>query len=444
MPENPVNAKALYNAFPSPPPPVEGWLEGWSYRKSHVIQGSSAGSVTDYQIRITVHYGSGTDSGEHVYLNGKCRTDFGDIRFTDSSGTLLSYFLEEKVNSNYAVFWVKIPSIPASPNTVTIYIYYGNPSATTISNGEATFPWLFDDFANYNINDTPNTTDWDTSGVNANNTITVYYDPEDTSKKCFRIKESGDGTDTKLIGLLKGYRTGFALHFRVWQSRDENTYYSCYENNTIVVTVQYDDGDKRYEWYDGSAYRNFSPTSPTISIGTWYEIIWKVLDTGEEEMIWNINGTDYEGGFRANVTTGINKVAFWLYRLTSFSLYIGGVGQDNRYIFARKFIDPEPSHGAWGNEETNVIVTNENVTPNSGFVGDSVTYSAIVKDGGGNPLPEDFVADLLMNSTVVVDNQSFVAGVYDSGTGELTLVFTVPSLPSGTKTVKLKWEEQTI
>jgi len=51
---------------------------------------------------------------------------------------------------------------------------------------------------------------------------------------------------------------------------------------------------------------------------------------------------------------------------------------------------------------------------------------------------------LLMNSTVVVDNQQFVAGVYDSSTGELTLIFTVPDLPAGTKTVKLKWEEQTI
>ena len=91
-----------------------------------------------------------------------------------------------------------------------------------------------------------------------------------------------------------------------------------------------------------------------------------------------------------------------------------------------------------------VIVTNESVTPDSGFVGDSVTYNAIVKDEYGNPLPEEFIADLLMNSTVVVDNQSFIAGVYNPSTGELTLVFTVPSLPSGTKTVKLKWEEQTI
>jgi len=116
------------------------WLTGWLHRKSHEIVGSTAGAVTDYQIRIKVHYGSGTDSGEDVYLNGKCRTDFGDIRFTDSDGvTELSYWMEEKLDGDYAIFWVKVPYIPASPDTAIIYIYYGNPSATTTSNGVSTF-----------------------------------------------------------------------------------------------------------------------------------------------------------------------------------------------------------------------------------------------------------------------------------------------------------------
>jgi len=99
-----------------------------------VIEGSSAGAVTDYQIRVVVHYGVGADSGEDVYLNGHCRTDFGDVRFTDSDGiTELPYWMEEKVDGDYAIFWVKVPSIPASPDSTTIYIYYGNPSATTTS-----------------------------------------------------------------------------------------------------------------------------------------------------------------------------------------------------------------------------------------------------------------------------------------------------------------------
>ena len=46
-----------------------------------------------------------------------------------------------------ATFWVKVPSLPASGN-LTIYMYYGNPSATNTSNGSATF-YFFDDFESY-------------------------------------------------------------------------------------------------------------------------------------------------------------------------------------------------------------------------------------------------------------------------------------------------------
>jgi hypothetical protein len=45
--------------------------------------------------------------------------------------------------------WVKVPFIPAS-TTKTIYVYYGNPSATSTSNGTATFDF-FDDFNDNSI-----------------------------------------------------------------------------------------------------------------------------------------------------------------------------------------------------------------------------------------------------------------------------------------------------
>ncbi|MEM3697109.1 MAG: hypothetical protein QXQ94_06380, partial [Candidatus Bathyarchaeia archaeon] len=78
-----------------------GWLSGWSYRKSHVIN-SASGAGTNYQVRVKAHYGSGTDNGENVYLNSHCRTDFGDVRFTDDDGeTVLDYWMESKtVNSS--------------------------------------------------------------------------------------------------------------------------------------------------------------------------------------------------------------------------------------------------------------------------------------------------------------------------------------------------------
>ena len=76
-----------------------GWLSGWQYRKSHEIEGSSAGAQTNYQVKIIVHKGTGTDSGEHVYCNNHCQDDFGDIRFTKSDGvTELDYLLNGRVH----------------------------------------------------------------------------------------------------------------------------------------------------------------------------------------------------------------------------------------------------------------------------------------------------------------------------------------------------------
>lgn len=47
--------------------PVQGaWLEGWDYRKSHTITGSSAGQQTDYQVGIKVYDGAGTDGTESI------------------------------------------------------------------------------------------------------------------------------------------------------------------------------------------------------------------------------------------------------------------------------------------------------------------------------------------------------------------------------------------
>jgi len=60
----------------------ENWLVGYNYRKSHVIE-NATGAGTNYQIKIVTYLGSGTDSGENVYLGGKARSDFADVRFTD-------------------------------------------------------------------------------------------------------------------------------------------------------------------------------------------------------------------------------------------------------------------------------------------------------------------------------------------------------------------------
>jgi len=72
------------------------------------------------------------------------RSDFGDLRFYDLvSGQELPYWIDS-VSATSATAWVK----PGSANT--IYLYYGNPSATSSSNGKNTF-LVFDDFSDGTI-----------------------------------------------------------------------------------------------------------------------------------------------------------------------------------------------------------------------------------------------------------------------------------------------------
>ncbi len=116
------------------------WLTGWKRRKSKTINGSIAGTQTDYQMMLTLHKPPGIDTTTDIYLGTNVRDDFGDIRFTSGDGsTILTYWIESFILGSIATIWIKVPSILADPSSTTIYIYYDNSSATNLSNGTNTF-----------------------------------------------------------------------------------------------------------------------------------------------------------------------------------------------------------------------------------------------------------------------------------------------------------------
>jgi len=116
------------------------WPSGWLYRRAITINNTqNSDNLADYQVNVTINT-------LNLISAGKMRSDCGDIRFIDSDDqTQLSYWIESGCNSASTRIWVKVPSIPAS-STKTIYLYYGNPSATSQSNGTNTFDF-FDDFS---------------------------------------------------------------------------------------------------------------------------------------------------------------------------------------------------------------------------------------------------------------------------------------------------------
>ena len=115
-----------------------GWLSAsWQYRSTVSVGNPGGTTLSGYQLNVVL--GSGFDFT-------KAQSNGGDVRFTASDGvTLLPYWIESwNAGSKSASVWVKVPSIPAAG--ATVYLYYGNSSATSASNGNTTFDF-FDDFS---------------------------------------------------------------------------------------------------------------------------------------------------------------------------------------------------------------------------------------------------------------------------------------------------------
>ena len=96
------------------------WDASFLYR-TQVNISNSGSALTDYQAAITLNT-------QAPVLAGKMRSDCGDIRITNSTDSILPYWVETACNSTATKIWVKVPAIASGANTV--YIYYGNPLAT--------------------------------------------------------------------------------------------------------------------------------------------------------------------------------------------------------------------------------------------------------------------------------------------------------------------------
>ena len=122
-----------------------GWLADWDYRKGIDLSNSNSADLSYYQMGLSI-------DTQTLIAAGKMRADCGDLRFTDQNGLdSLSYWLESGCNTSQTRLWVKVPLIAASDST-KVYLYYGNPTASDVSSGNAVFS-LFDHFTSNTLGD---------------------------------------------------------------------------------------------------------------------------------------------------------------------------------------------------------------------------------------------------------------------------------------------------
>lgn len=316
------------------------WL-GWNYRKSHIIHGVSE-NLINYQINITVYYGSGVDNGYEVYLNGNCSKDFKDIRFTSNDGeTELDYWIENKIDSNYCKFWVEIDNISKNIDN-TIYIYYNATVGLTTSNGENTFV-IFDDFSSDTSSQYTKSA-W--LGVNGIVPNMVYK----STGKYMELNMIGKGTGAGMVTLTgSSYSDEYSIDAKVQYTNDN-------PNEQVGIGVH---GTTKDITTQGSNY---------VSLPTYNKYIRILSGSGgannNEAFNWLYGLSSEWNTFYMSITS--SQVFMYVNGDKELSAnYVVQNGQVGFYVFGtittgkvnvdelriRKYVYPEPQHGIWGNIE---------------------------------------------------------------------------------------------
>jgi len=329
------------------------------------LTGSTAASATNYQIPITVYRSSGTNTGSSVYIGTDIYSDYSNLYFLASDQvTALPFYIESGTQTNSSArIWVSVPSIPASPSTTKVYIYWNTSGTyTSPSNGTTTFPSLFDDF-NGTAGSAPNASKWSvqlkgtstSSSVQLNGSGEVILTPTDDSISSVSLLSLNTMPANGFsIYIRRKYTTGvypdasFATTNTLVASDDTLTsswwhttlgggYMLLYQSINLVIV-------RRQPTYTGSSQTPTDLIIPSIStlINT-YEIVEIQYSTaGVINFIWN--------GVNKATITDTTFLSGGKYVLISQGNYTGKFNNVETvdYVFVRSYLNPEPAVTAWG------------------------------------------------------------------------------------------------
>ena len=124
------------------------WFDdAWDHRIMVTIDNtSSSHDLTEYQLKFEID-NSLTDFWASVASDGS------DVRFVEADGTVADYFIESfDEGAQEATIWVQVIGLIPAAATKTIYLYYGNESATSESNDIETFSYITPKLVKYVLN----------------------------------------------------------------------------------------------------------------------------------------------------------------------------------------------------------------------------------------------------------------------------------------------------
>lgn len=306
------------------------WLTGWRYRKAITLSHAS-GAVSNHRMLLLVGETSGA-TGEAVDCAGHCKTDFGDLRFTNAAGDLLPYWIESITGATpnqLAAVWIKFDSI--GTGATTFYMYYGNAAASSLSSGADTFT-VFDNFERGNNGDAIGGGWTVAAGSVVISTEHAYGGTR--SMKCV----GGAATPSVSIPVTAG--SGVSIRMRIW--KEDAAEVAVNHGDGATRGVVKGEADEDVTVLDGVTYQD---TGSNITADQWQLLElnnWNwVAQTVD---VW-LNGTKIATGADISYANGsyANAVGLWGVNAAGVDFYIDD-------FIVRDFLATEAEWGVWGPE----------------------------------------------------------------------------------------------
>ena len=302
---------------------MANWLSGYTTRKKITIDKSKIDAdLTDFPVLVKL-----TSSN---FDFSKANSDGFDLRFTSSDGTTLLKYERERhdATNKLAEYWVKIPSISSTANTI-FYLYYR--VEDTDDGADPTNVWDSNFKGVWHMKDLTTSTIEDSTSNNNDGTKKAANEPTQADGQIAKAQnfdgtndyiQTGDAPSLDISGTSPITEEAWvkidtipSTHpYAVTMITETGNLDTTYDKGIKITTA----GKATFYVYDGSIKEVVGKT--TLATGTWYHLVG--LYNGTNIKIY-VNGVDDES---ASVT------ATKTYNFTTPQLVISLANVINSYV----------------------------------------------------------------------------------------------------------------
>lgn len=306
------------------------------YRVEIPVSASADGVQTNYQMKLTIVKGTGSNSAGTIYLNNHAANWPYDIEFRNVDGDVLDYWREEYDATDMTV-WVECDSIAASGET-EFYLYYGDSGVSDASDGDDTF--LFYDHFEGSSYDT--------------NKWKVGSSPPTVEVASSLLHLTGVDDNWDAFGAkTASFGKGYCLAYRITTFTNLSSTYGI-DTGWINAIYGIGSGTQNFQIirHKASVGRNYNTTSADVSFSNANTAgvfsLYRPSDTSKtsfrknsESLVDNSNQVPTENLYPAFMVTADDAVGH---------LYVD-------WVYVRKFADNEPTWATPGSEEELPTIT---------------------------------------------------------------------------------------